>query len=220
MTSVSWSWTRSITWPTDSAARCGKKSYPPPQRCPSGIAERQGLQRRGVRRLAGHCPRTDRRNRLRTPPGAPVAARHGGPEDRRPVAGDTTFDEIAPANEERSCRRHHRARDRSTAVTVQLPGQAGFEVNPELLSMARAESQMNFRGRFGHGGRNQRHAQRNQRSQRDEPQGGQRSPVRKASRPRSSPAWTGRTCCRPSRSSSPAPAAMRPWPSASRPDSG
>ena len=46
--------------------------------------------------------------------------------------------------------------------------------------MARAESQMNFRGRFGHGGRNQR---RQQRSQRDEPQGAQRSPVRKASRP-------------------------------------
>ena len=39
---------------------------------------------------------------------------------------------------------------------------------------------MNFRGRFGHGGRNQR---RNQRSQRDEPQSAQRSPVRKASRP-------------------------------------
>ena len=48
--------------------------------------------------------------------------------------------------------------------------------------MARAESQMNFRGRFGHGGRNQRQ-QRNQRSQRDEPQSAQRSPVRKASRP-------------------------------------
>jgi ATP-dependent RNA helicase HelY len=42
---------------------------------------------------------------------------------------------------------------------------------------------MNFRGRFGHGGRNQRR-QTHQRSQRDEaPQGGPRSPVRKASRP-------------------------------------
>ena len=49
--------------------------------------------------------------------------------------------------------------------------------------MARAESQMNFRGRFGHGGRNQRR-QRNQHSQRDDAQqAGARSPVRKASRP-------------------------------------
>ena len=54
----------------------------------------------------------------------------------------------------------------AAAITAELPGRAGFEVNPELLSMARAESQMNFRGCFGHGGRNQR--QRNQRSQRDE----------------------------------------------------
>ena len=68
----------------------------------------------------------------------------------------------------------------ATAVTAEVSARAGFEVNPELLSMARAESQMNFRGRFGHGGRNQR---RQQRGQRDEPQGGQRSPVRKASRP-------------------------------------
>ncbi|CAI3798139.1 DEAD/DEAH box helicase [Pseudarthrobacter sp. MM222] len=89
-------------------------------------------------------------------------------------AGDTTFDEIAPAGEA------------DVAVTTESADPStrpGFEVNPELLSMARAESQMNFRGRFGHGGRNERH-QRNQRSQRDDaPQGGPRSPVRKASRP-------------------------------------
>ncbi len=104
-------------------------------------------------------------------------------------AGDTTFDEIALSVEaaagEDAAGQAGRAvpADGSTpAVTAELPGRAGFEVNPELLSMARAESQMNFRGRFGHGGRNQRQ-QRNQRSQRDEPQGGQRSPVRKASRP-------------------------------------
>ncbi|MET3812180.1 DEAD/DEAH box helicase [Arthrobacter sp. UYEF3] len=92
-------------------------------------------------------------------------------------AGDTSFDEIAPAGED------------NVAATAETAGpgaaiteRSGFEVNPELLSMARAESQMNFRGRFGHGGRNQR--PRNQRSQRDEaPQSGTRSPVRKASRP-------------------------------------
>lgn len=84
-------------------------------------------------------------------------------------AGDTTFDEIAPAGESDV--------SATTAATAGLSTRPGFEVNPELLSMARAESQMNFRGRFGHGGRNQR------RQQRDEPQGGPRSPVRKSSRP-------------------------------------
>ncbi|MFF2031559.1 DEAD/DEAH box helicase [Arthrobacter sp. NPDC058192] len=98
-------------------------------------------------------------------------------------AGDTTFDEIAPtAQAEGSEAAAAVAAAVTAAVPAELPGRAGFEVNPELLSMARAESQMNFRGRFGHGGRNQRN-QRNQRSQRDEPPAGQRSPVRKASRP-------------------------------------
>ncbi|MGY3321127.1 DEAD/DEAH box helicase [Arthrobacter sp. TE12232] len=94
-------------------------------------------------------------------------------------AGDTSFDEIAPAGEGTGSEAAATAVT-ATAVKAEVPGRAGFEVNPELLSMARAESQMNFRGRFGHGGRNQR---RQQRGQRDEPQGGQRSPVRKASRP-------------------------------------
>lgn len=94
-------------------------------------------------------------------------------------AGDTSFDEIAPAREGAGSEAATAAVT-ATAVTAEVSARAGFEVNPELLSMARAESQMNFRGRFGHGGRNQR---RQQRGQRDEPQGGQRSPVRKASRP-------------------------------------
>ncbi len=113
-------------------------------------------------------------------------------------AGDTSFDEIAlpgeasageaiageaPAGETPAGRTGTGkavAAGAPAAVTAELSGRPGFEVNPELLSMARAESQMNFRGRFGHGGRSQR---RNQRSQRDEPQSAQRSPVRKASRP-------------------------------------
>ena len=109
-------------------------------------------------------------------------------------AGDTSFDEIAPSVEAAAgddatgraaagkvAAGKEIAADAATpAVTAALPGRNDFEVNPELLSMARAESQMNFRGRFGHGGRNQR---RQQRSQRDEPQSAQRSPVRKASRP-------------------------------------
>jgi ATP-dependent RNA helicase HelY len=94
-------------------------------------------------------------------------------------AGDTSFDEIAPAREGAGSEAAAAAVT-ATAVTAEVSPRAGFEVNPELLSMARAESQMNFRGRVGHGGRNPR---RQQRGQRDEPQGGQRSPVRKASRP-------------------------------------
>ncbi|MEY9776786.1 DEAD/DEAH box helicase [Arthrobacter sp. MW3 TE3886] len=102
-------------------------------------------------------------------------------------AGDTSFDEIALPGDAAAgtvggavAGAPAVGSGSSAAVTAEVPGRAGFEVNPELLSMARAESQMNFRGRFGHGGRNQR---RQQRSQRDEPQGAQRSPVRKASRP-------------------------------------
>ena len=85
-------------------------------------------------------------------------------------AGDTSFDEIAPAGN---------AELPVTAPTADHGARPGFEVNPELLSMARAESQMSFRGRFGHGGR----SQRRQQHQREESQEGPRSPVRKASRP-------------------------------------
>jgi ATP-dependent RNA helicase HelY len=92
-------------------------------------------------------------------------------------AGDTTFDEIAPAGESGQAGVSAAA----TAATADVSTRAGFEVNPELLSMARAESQMNFPGRFGHGGRNQRRQQRQRDA--DAGQGGPRSPVRKASRP-------------------------------------
>ena len=88
-------------------------------------------------------------------------------------ADEMPFDEIAPADADAS----------EAALTAEAATQRGFEVNPKLLSMARAESQMNFRGRFGHGGR----SQRRQQGQRARENGGggaeQRSPVRKASRP-------------------------------------
>lgn len=89
-------------------------------------------------------------------------------------AGDTSFDQIAPG-----------ATDGGTPLPAavqeadRISRQKEFEVNPELLSMARAESQMNFRGRFGHGGRSRRRQDR----QRDNSAAEQRSPVRKASRP-------------------------------------
>ena len=88
-------------------------------------------------------------------------------------AGETPFDEIAPPDADAA----------EPLLSAEAASQRGFEVNPELLSMAKAESQMNFRGRFGHGGRSQRrqHGQHGR-----ENSGGpteQRSPVRKASRP-------------------------------------
>src|SRR5512141_2526687 len=73
-------------------------------------------------------------------------------------AGDTSFDEIAPAGAAAA------SAVAATAETADLSARPGFEVTPELLSMARAASQMNFRGRFGHGGRHDRR----QRSQRDD----------------------------------------------------
>ncbi|WP_353712229.1 DEAD/DEAH box helicase [Arthrobacter sp. K5] len=90
-------------------------------------------------------------------------------------AGETTFDEIAPAG--------------SPAAAAALPlapspadaGQRGFEVNPELLTLSRAESQLNFQGRFGHGGRSQRRQQRQRYG--EKPQQETRSAVRRASRP-------------------------------------
>ncbi|WP_314193152.1 DEAD/DEAH box helicase [uncultured Arthrobacter sp.] len=90
-------------------------------------------------------------------------------------AGETTFDEIAPAG--------------SPAAAAALPlapspadaGQRGFEVNPELLTLSRAESQLNFQGRFGHGGRSQRRQQRQRYG--DKPQQEPRTAVRRASRP-------------------------------------
>src|SRR6478735_4620567 len=60
-------------------------------------------------------------------------------------AGDTTFDEIAPTGEVggREVGGSEVAGSKAAvgrwaaAVTAEVPGQAGFEVNPELLSMAR-----------------------------------------------------------------------------------
>ncbi len=89
-------------------------------------------------------------------------------------AGDTSFDEIAPEAPDGEAPEPEAVREPD-----RNPLQREFEVNPELLSMARAESQMNFRGRFGHGGRSRRRQDR----QRDNTASEQRSPVRKASRP-------------------------------------
>ncbi|MBP1231483.1 ATP-dependent RNA helicase HelY [Arthrobacter sp. PvP102] len=88
-------------------------------------------------------------------------------------AGETTFDEIAPEGESDPA---------ATTMTANAALERGFEVNPDLLAMARTESQMNSRARFGHGGRSQRR-QQHQRGDNRHGQGGQQSPVRKASRP-------------------------------------
>jgi ATP-dependent RNA helicase HelY len=90
-------------------------------------------------------------------------------------AGETAFDEIAPAGNPAT------AAALPSAPSVDEAGQRGFEVNPELLSLSRAESQLNFQGRFGHGGRSQRRQQRQRYG--DRPQQETRSAVRRASRP-------------------------------------
>ncbi|MFJ5696833.1 DEAD/DEAH box helicase [Arthrobacter sp. NPDC093139] len=90
-------------------------------------------------------------------------------------AGETTFDEIAPAGNPATV---------SAVPAAPSPddaGRRGFEVNPELLRLSRQESQLNFQGRFGHGGRSQRRQQRQRNG--DRPQQEIRTAVRRASRP-------------------------------------
>jgi ATP-dependent RNA helicase HelY len=115
-------------------------------------------------------------------------------------AGDTTFDEIAPqapgaqetevpdlsdsdqvlAEPPTADRRRVSAKRSSANTARQAVTGPEFEVNPDLLAMARSESRMNMNGRFGHGGRSRR---RQDRYRDERQQSEQRSPVRKASRP-------------------------------------
>jgi ATP-dependent RNA helicase HelY len=81
-------------------------------------------------------------------------------------AGETTFDEIAPPVEEE---RTGSARD--------VPSGRGFDVNPDLLAVARNEVQQGFRSRPGR--RDQRGRRGNERPAR----GQEGSAVRRASRP-------------------------------------
>ncbi|WP_426938381.1 DEAD/DEAH box helicase [Pseudarthrobacter sp. S3] len=95
-------------------------------------------------------------------------------------AGETTFDEIAPpADAETGA--PIPVQEQLTAATKDADGQR-FEVNPDLLRMARSEGQQSFTGRFGHGGRSQRRQHR-QRTEERPRQGAQPGTVRKASRP-------------------------------------
>lgn len=82
-------------------------------------------------------------------------------------AGETTFDEIAPpVDEER------------TGAARKLPSGRGFDVNPDLLAVARNEVQQGFRSRPG------RRDQRGRRgNDRPAPRGQEGSAVRRASRP-------------------------------------
>src|SRR6476660_4198019 len=85
-------------------------------------------------------------------------------------AGETTFDEIAPPVDEEG---------QPPATSVNPAGTAkgrGFDVNPDLLSVARSESQQSFRSRPG--GRGQRG-----RNGYDRPGRSEQTGVRPASRP-------------------------------------
>ncbi|MEV7604357.1 DEAD/DEAH box helicase [Paenarthrobacter sp. NPDC089322] len=113
-------------------------------------------------------------------------------------AGDTTFDQIAPvvpdtevpdlsdtddASDEAvlpAASRRTLAKRSTGPVARQAVTGPEFEVNPDLLAMARSESRMNINSRFGHGGRSRRRQDRNRDDRHNTEQ---RSPVRKASRP-------------------------------------
>ncbi|UKA64961.1 DEAD/DEAH box helicase [Arthrobacter sp. FW306-05-C] len=89
-------------------------------------------------------------------------------------AGETTFDEIAPPVEEDE--------DRQAAKPGKSPDNAtgrGFDVNPDLLTVAQSETQQSYRSRPGPGGRGQRGRRGNDRLGR----GGEPRGVRPASRP-------------------------------------
>ncbi|MEW1804973.1 DEAD/DEAH box helicase [Arthrobacter sp. SLBN-53] len=87
-------------------------------------------------------------------------------------AGETTFDEIAPPVEDGDQQPVPAAKTRDTAKG------RGFDVNPDLLTVARSESQQSFRSRPGAGRRGQRGRGAYDRPGRSEPTG-----VRPASRP-------------------------------------
>ncbi|KRE85256.1 DEAD/DEAH box helicase [Arthrobacter sp. Soil764] len=88
-------------------------------------------------------------------------------------AGETTFDEIAPPVEEDE-------QQPSSSGKSRAPGNGrGFEVNPDLLTVAQSESRQSFRSRPGPAGRGQRGRRGNDRPAR----GGEPTGVRPASRP-------------------------------------
>ena len=67
--------------------RLGRGDHPSPRVGDPGVAVGDRVQRRGVRRLAGHRPRRHRGDRLRAPARAAVAARARRAPDVRPVRG-------------------------------------------------------------------------------------------------------------------------------------
>lgn len=85
-------------------------------------------------------------------------------------AGETTFDEIAPPVEDENQQQDSAGTSRTNARG------RGFDVNPDLLTVARSESQQSFRSRPGPGGRGRRGNGRPGR-------GGEPGGVRPASRP-------------------------------------
>jgi ATP-dependent RNA helicase HelY len=88
-------------------------------------------------------------------------------------AGETTFDEIAPPVDAEPGEAPARIGRKDT------PKGRGFDVNPDLLTVARSESMQGFRARSGPAGRGQRGRRGNERPGR----GGDERGVRPASRP-------------------------------------
>ncbi|MDQ0825799.1 ATP-dependent RNA helicase HelY [Arthrobacter sp. B2I5] len=88
-------------------------------------------------------------------------------------AGETTFDEIAPPVEEDEQQPAAPGKSRDAGKG------RGFDVNPDLLTVAQSESRQSFRSRPGPGGRGQRGRRGNDRPVR----GAEPTGVRPASRP-------------------------------------
>ncbi|SEQ64845.1 DEAD/DEAH box helicase [Arthrobacter sp. OV608] len=92
-------------------------------------------------------------------------------------AGETTFDEIAPPVDAEAGALAGEATVRDSRNDN--PRGRGFDVNPDLLTVARSESMQSFRARSGPAGRGQRGRRGNERPGR----GGDERGVRPASRP-------------------------------------
>ena len=92
-------------------------------------------------------------------------------------AGETTFDEIAPPVDEEGTRLPLSMKDKAKDSGGKSAGR-GFDVNPELLTVARNEVQQSFRGKAGPG-----RGQRGRRGNERQPRAGEASGVRRASRP-------------------------------------
>ncbi|WP_026554744.1 DEAD/DEAH box helicase [Arthrobacter sp. 35W] len=95
-------------------------------------------------------------------------------------ASDTSFDQL-PLAQDRAATDAAGEPAQDAAPFEAVPSGREWDVNPELLRLARSESTSNYRGRYGHGGRQVRRDKASRNSRNDAP-AQNRSVVRKATR--------------------------------------